>query len=111
MSNERVMQGYKLTFFTQQNRRRGDASLAEWILDEAKRLGVRGATVFTAAAGYGRDGRFHSADLFDLADEPQQVVMAVSPEEAERLFARIKAEGVRVFYTKTPVEFGVTGEE
>ena len=37
--------------------------------------------------------------------------MAVSDEAAERLFARIATEGLRIFYTKTPVEFGITGEE
>jgi hypothetical protein len=41
---------------------------------------------------------------------PLQVTMAVSEMEAERLFARIKEEGVNVFFVKTPIEFGMTGE-
>ena len=37
--------------------------------------------------------------------------MAVTAEEAEQMFARLKEEKVRVFYSKMPVEFGTTGEE
>jgi hypothetical protein len=37
--------------------------------------------------------------------------MAVTAEEADLLFAKLKAERVRVVYTKTPVEFGTTGGE
>ena len=105
------MHGFQLTFFTQQSREHGDTLLAEWLVGEAKRLGIRGATLFTASEGFGHDGRFHSAGFFDLADQPVQVVMAVSAEEAERLFARLNQEDVRVFYTKAPIEFGTTGEE
>ena len=35
--------------------------------------------------------------------------MAVTEEDSARLFARLKAEGVHLFYVKTPVEFGVLG--
>ena len=71
------MHGFQLTFFTQQNRLHGDGLLAEWLVEEAKRLGIRGATLITATEGFGHDGRFHSGDFFDLADQPLQVVMAV----------------------------------
>ena len=36
--------------------------------------------------------------------------MAVTEDEAERLFEHLKQESVRVFYVKAPVEFGVLGE-
>ena len=36
--------------------------------------------------------------------------MAVTEEECDRLFARLEAENVHVFYVKAPVEFGVLGE-
>lgn len=104
------MNGFQLTFFTQQNREHGDSLLAEWLVEEAKHLGIRGATLLTASEGFGHDGRFHSAGFFDLADQPVQVVMAVSATEVEQLFARLKDQGVRIFYTKAPVEFGMTGE-
>ena len=37
--------------------------------------------------------------------------MAVTQEEADRLFERLRAEQVKVFYVKTPVEFGMLGDE
>jgi hypothetical protein len=39
------------------------------------------------------------------------VVMAMTGEETDRLFARLRAEGVHLFYVKTPVEFGVIGDD
>jgi hypothetical protein len=36
--------------------------------------------------------------------------VAASKEDTERLFVRLKAEGVHLFYIKTPVEFGTLGE-
>jgi len=36
--------------------------------------------------------------------------MAVSGEEADRLFVRLKDEEINIFFIKTPIEFGMTGE-
>ena len=76
----------------------------------ARDLGVRGATIVAASEGYGHHRRIHSAHFFELADQPQEVVMAVSEEEADRLFELLKKEAVHVFYVKSPVELGVLGE-
>jgi len=67
--------------------------------------------LIAAAEGFGHNGKFHSAHFFDLADQPVEVVLAVSEAEAECLFARLREANVKVFYVKTPVEFGVLGEE
>jgi uncharacterized protein len=104
------MKGYQITFFTQQDRRHKHQPMAEWLMLAARDLGVRGATVVAGSEGYGQHRRIHSAHFFELADQPQEVVMAVSEEEAERLFAYLRAEAVHLFYVKTPVEFGVLGE-
>ena len=58
-----------------------------------------------------QDRRIHSVHFIELSDQPLEVVMAVTAEEADRLFARLKSEKIRIFYSKTPVEFGTTGEE
>lgn len=104
------MDGYLVTFFTQKSRTHEGEPLAGWILDQAKALGVRGATVFTGSEGFGHDGRFHSDSLFDMEDAPQQVVMVLTPEESEALFGVIAAHGHRVFYAKSRAEFGFAGE-
>jgi hypothetical protein len=36
--------------------------------------------------------------------------MAVSEADAERIFKRLKEESINIFYVKTPIEFGMTGE-
>lgn len=104
------MQGYQLTFFTQQDRRHGFTPLGDWLLQEARRLGIKGATLIAAAEGFGHDRRMHSAHFFDLADQPQEVTMAVTADEAQRLFERLGVEKIKIFYVKSPIEFGMTGE-
>ena len=103
------MQGYQLTFFTQQDHRHHGKSLAHWLVEEARALGIGGATLLAASEGFGHHRRIHSVQFIELTDQPLEVVMAVTAEEADRLFARLKAEKVKIFYSKTPVEFGTTG--
>ena len=50
------MQGYQLTFFTQQDRKHGHMSLGDWLLKEARKLGVGGATLIAASEGLNRPG-------------------------------------------------------
>lgn len=104
------MQGYQLTFITQQHRKKNHKPLAEWLLDEAQNLGIKGATMFSAAEGFGRDGKIHSAGFFDLADQPIEVTMAVTDEDAELLFVHLNNECVNVFYIKAPIEFGMSAD-
>jgi uncharacterized protein len=104
------MNGFQITFFTQQDHYHKRKPLAEWLMLTARSLGIRGATIFAASEGYGQHRRIHAAHFFELADQPQEVVMAVSEDEATRLFEHLMQEGVHVFYVKTPVEFGVLGQ-
>ena len=103
------MNGYQITFFTEQDRRHKGQQLAEWLIQLAKDLDLRGATLVSATEGFGKSRRLHSAHFFELADQPVEVLMAVSGEEAERLFARLNTEQATIFYVKIPVEFGVLG--
>ena len=104
------MKGYQITFYTQQDHHHRHKSMAEWLLIAARDLGLRGATIVSGSEGYGQHRRIHSTHFFELAEQPQEVVMAVSEAESERLFELLKNEGVHLFYVKTPVEFGMLGE-
>lgn len=104
------MHGYQISFYTQQGRRHKHMSIAEWLLQEAKALGIAGATVAAAQGGYGRDGLYHSSHFFELGDQPVEVSLAVSATQADQLFVRVKEENVPLFYIKTPIEFGIIGE-
>ena len=104
------MKGYQITFFTQQDRMHHGKPLGQWILLMAREIGLPGATMVSGSDGYGHQGRIHSAHFFELADQPQEIQIAASEAQAVKLFDRLKAENVKVFYIKTLVEFGVLGE-
>ncbi len=102
------MQGYQLTFFTQQDRKHGCLPLGEWLVQEALKLGVGGATLIAASEGFGHGHKLHSAHFFELADQPIEVTMALSKADAENFFQRLHEEKINVFYLKMPIEFGMT---
>jgi uncharacterized protein len=104
------MNGYLLIFFTQQNRKHRGLPLGEWLIQEAQKLGFSGATLITATKGFGHEGKLHSAHFFDLADQPVEVTMALSATDTERVLQRLQEENIKVFYIKTPIEYGIIGE-
>jgi PII-like signaling protein len=103
------MKGYQITFFTHQDRRHKGKQMGEWLLQLVRELGLRGASLHAGGETFARGGRVHSAHFFELTDQPVEVLIAVTTEEATRLFDRLKAENVRLFYVKAAVEFGVLG--
>lgn len=104
------MNGYQLTFFTQQDRMHDHISLGEWLLQEARKLDIGGATLIVATEGFGHDRKLHSAHFFELIDQPIEVTMAVNEHDAKRILAHLKNKGVNIFYVQIPIEFGMTGE-
>jgi len=104
------MKGYQVSFLTVQGHRHQGKPVSEWLMGIAMELGVRGATVIAGSEGFGKHRRIHSAHFFELTDQPVEVVMAVTEEEAAQLFERIAKERVHVFYVKAPVEFGALGD-
>jgi PII-like signaling protein len=104
------MLGFQLTFFTQQDRNHRGRTLAKWLMEEARNIGIGGATLIPAAEGFGHDRKLRSAHFFELTDQPLEVTMAVSETDADRLFARLKEEDINIFYVKAPIEYGMTGD-
>jgi uncharacterized protein len=105
------MNGYLVTFFTQQNHRHHGKPLADWLLRLPDELGLHGATLIPAAEGIGHHLRRHSSHFFELTDQPVLVQMAVTHEECARLFEHLEAEHVRLFYVRSQVEFGMFGDK
>ena len=103
------MNGYQITFFTQQNHCHRGTPLGDWLILLARELKLPGATLIAGSEGIGQHRRLHSAHFFELAEQPQEVQMVVGEGDARRLFERLIEEDVRVFYVKTPVEFGMLG--
>lgn len=105
------MNGFQLTFYTEQNKRHGHMSVSDWLLHEVKQLGIRGATVISGSEGIGHAGAHHAAHMLRLTDQPLQVILVVTDDEARRLLDVVKAEHVHVFYTRLPIEFGMLGDD
>jgi uncharacterized protein len=103
--------GYQITFFTRQDRRHKGKQIGEWLLELVRELGLRGASLHSGGESFARGRPMHSAHFFELTDQPVEVLVAVTTEEATRLFDRLKAEQVHLFYVKTAVEFGVLGRD
>jgi PII-like signaling protein len=103
------VKGYQITFI-QQNRHHRGKPLADWLVHLAGELDLHGATLIPASEGMGYAHHLHSAHFFELADQPLLVIMAITSEEADRLFERLRAEGIQLFYVKAAVEFGTLGD-
>ena len=102
------MQNVYLKFYVTEKQRRGGSLLYEWLLEEAKKLGVSGGSVFRAVAGYGRHGRLREETFFELGGElPVQVEFVLEAELADRLLEVLRAQHLDVFYVRYEVEAGI----
>jgi PII-like signaling protein len=103
------MNGYTVTFITEEGKRHKGKTVHRWLLDVAKSLGIQGVTTVAGVQGMGRHGKLHSAHFIELADQPIEIMMAVSQEQCDKLFALLEEEQANLFYVKTPVEYGFVG--
>jgi uncharacterized protein len=102
------MQGSLLRFYVHEGHRHQRRLVWEWLLEKANELGIRGGSAFRAMAGFGRHHVLHESHFFELAGTlTVEVEFIVTEEEAERLFALLRHEKVRLFYARIPALFGV----
>jgi PII-like signaling protein len=102
-----VTSGTLLRFYVHENRKHGHTLLYEWLLEQAKAIGIPGGSAFRAIAGYGRHGMLHEEHFFELAgDLTVEIDFAVTDEQADKLLALLRDEKIRMFYARIPVEFG-----
>jgi PII-like signaling protein len=102
------MQGYQVNFYTLQNRKHQHQPISEWLVDKAQMMGIRGATVLHGDESFGSDGRIHAARFFEQTEQPIIVVMVMTETQCDQFFELIRSSELRVFFTRTPVEFGYT---
>lgn len=106
------MQGIYLRFYVTEFQEHKGILTYEWLLEEAKRQGIPGCSVFRTIAGYGRHGRLHEETFFELAaDLPIEVGFVLSEDQADTLLKVIRQEGLRLFYVRHAAEFGVLESE
>ncbi len=101
------MKGSLLRFYVHESRKHRHILLYEWLLEQARQMGIHGGTAFRAIAGFGRHGVMREEHFFELAgDLAVQIDFAVSDDDAQRLLDRIAAEGIGIFYVRAPIEYG-----
>lgn len=102
------MNGTLLRFYVHESRKHRRVLFYEWLLQQARTLGIQGGSAYRAIAAFGRHGVMHEEHFFELAgDLTVQVDFAVSDDDAQRLLDRVRSEGVGVFYIRMAIEFGV----
>ena len=98
----------KLTFYASEKQLHSGMPLYEWLLEEAKTLGVHGGSAFRAIAGFGRHGRLHKETFFELAGElAVKVEFILDGRLAEQVLQRVRAQNMNVFYVREEVQSGI----
>ena len=101
------MQSVYLKFYVSEKQRHDGKMLYEWLLEEAKREGMPGGSVFRAIAGYGRHGHLHEETFFELAGElPLQIEFVLETDKADHLLNSLRAHKLNLFFVRYPVETG-----
>jgi PII-like signaling protein len=101
------MNGKLLRFYMHENDMHRHIALYEWLLEQAKAMGIQGGSAFRAIAGYGRHGILHEEHFFELAAAlTVEVEFVVSDEHADKLLEFLRLERVSLFYAHTPATFG-----
>ncbi|HEX7325027.1 MAG TPA: DUF190 domain-containing protein [Rhodanobacteraceae bacterium] len=102
-------QGSYLQFFVHENRRHAGQLLYEWLLEQAKAMGIPRGAVFRATADFGRRRVLHEQPFFELAGEiTARVDFLVTADEKAALLQRVDAEKLKIPYAAFPAEYGVT---
>ena len=102
------MKGTYLIFFMQEDRTHHGILAYEWLLKQARHLGLAGGSAFKAIAGFGRHGLIHADHFIELAgDLPIEVAFMVTDEQADRLMATVAAEGLEMVYVRLPGELSL----
>ena len=97
-----------LTFYVSEKQHHAGKPLHEWLLEEARALGIPGGSAFRAIAGFGRHGRLHEETFFELAGElAVKVEFILDDELAGQMLQRARAQGLNIFYVRCKVESGI----
>ncbi|MDR3418499.1 MAG: DUF190 domain-containing protein [Nevskia sp.] len=102
--------GVFLRFVVHENRRYQGKPLYDWLLLEARKLGIHGGSAYRGIAGFGRHGILHEEHFFELSgDMPVEVRFVCLQDEAYRLLDAVEGAELSVFYVLGPTLYGVAG--
>jgi len=79
-------QGKLLRIFIGESDRHGGMALFEWIVREARKQGLAGATVLRGLEGFGARSRLHTAKILRLSSDLPVVIEIVDKEDKIEAF-------------------------
>jgi hypothetical protein len=79
-------QGHLLRIFIGESDKHGGLPLYEWIVREARRHGLAGATVLRGVEGFGARSRLHTAKILRLSEDLPIIVEIVDTREKIEAF-------------------------
>ena len=98
----------QLCFYVGEKQHHAGMMLYEWLLEEAKGLGIHGGSTFRAIAGFGRHGRLHEQTFFELAGElAVKVEFILDDALTEKLLQCVRTQNLQIFYVRSVVESGI----
>ena len=102
------MNGTCIRFYAHENRKVHGVLFHDWLLGEAKKMGIHGGSAYKAIAGFGRHGVLHEAKFFELAGDLTVVTeFIVTDAEADKLVAAVSGAKLHAFYARFAAEFNV----
>lgn len=105
------MQGYQISFLTSPDKRHADKPLAQWLVDLAHEMNLCGVSLLDQEVDAADRHKPHTGHFPELMDQCMEIRMTATVDKANMLFERLVQENIQVFFTKTPVEFGMLGHE
>jgi PII-like signaling protein len=97
-----------LSFYTSEKQHHADMPLYEWLLEEARAMGIHGGSAFRAIAGFGRHGHMHEDTFFELAGElAVKVEFILEETQAEQFLERVSSKKLNIFYVTQRVQAAV----
>ena len=101
------MPSVSLRIYMTEKQRHNGQLLYEWLLDEARKMGIEGGSVFRSIAGYGWHGQLHDETFFELAGElPIQVEFVLQAQLADEYIAMLQPLDLKLFYARYSVGIG-----
>jgi len=98
----------QLAFYVSEKQHHADMPLYEWLLEEAKSLGIPGGSAFRAIAGFGRHGKMHEETFFDLAGElVVKVEFILDDALSDQLLEKVRGQDMKIFYVRHKVQSGM----
>ena len=108
MTEETLVDGVNLRFYTHANAKYHGILLSEWLLEQAKKNKLGGGSVFRAIAGFGRHGVLHHEEFFELTDNlPIKVEFMLRENEADALLQIVRDAGIELVYVRMPARIGI----